>query len=164
MKSTLAGVRIRFVNKCAGFATEFVTKTDGKYDFACNPDCDYEFIAMKTGFAANYEFIPLKRTIASAIKSSVNANKKATESFFDPKIFKVGDVVKMDNIYYESKDFVLSANAKKDLDQLILVMETYPNMVIEIFSHTDARGSDEDNLVLSQKRAEEVKDYLKKKN
>jgi outer membrane protein OmpA-like peptidoglycan-associated protein len=162
-QSTLEGVKIRFINKCTGLATEFVTEENGKYDFNRNPYCDYEFIAMKTDFAANYEFIPMKKTFISAIKSTVSSNKKTVESFFDPKIFKVGDVVKMDNIYYELKDFELASNAKKDLDQLILVMEKYPEMVIEIFSHTDARGNNYDNFKLSQKRADEVKGYLSKK-
>ena len=162
-RSGVEGVRIRFINKCTNLSIEFVTGKDGKYDFQRNPNCDYEFIAMKTDFAANYEFIPMKRSVISAIKSTVLSNRKSEESFFDPKIFKVGDVVKMDKIYYETKDFELASSAKKDLNQLILVMETYPEMVIEIFSHTDSRGTNSDNLKLSQKRADEVKEYLSKK-
>jgi outer membrane protein OmpA-like peptidoglycan-associated protein len=160
----LEGVKIRFVNKCTDLATEFVTSADGVYDFERDVDCDYEFIAMKSGFAANYEFITsTKKNFVAKVKTNVTARKKKEESFFDPKIFKVGDVVKMDNIYYESKETELASKSKNDLDQLILVMETYPAMIIEVFSHTDSRGNDRENLILSQKRADEVKDYLTKK-
>jgi outer membrane protein OmpA-like peptidoglycan-associated protein len=160
----LEGVLIRFVNKCTDTATEYLTKEDGFYDFERDIECDYEIIAMKSGFAANYEFIPnAKKNFVANIKSTVTSRKKMEESFFDPNIFKVGDIVKMDNVYYESKDDELDSRSKNDLDQLILVMETYRAMVIEIFSHTDSRGNDRENLILSQKRANEVKGYLIKK-
>jgi len=35
-----------------------------------------------------------------------------------------------------------------------------PNITIELMSHTDSRGTDEDNDILSQRRAQSVVDYL----
>lgn len=199
------GVRVRFVNKCTGRASEVVTSSDGKYSFDRVPTCDYEFIAIKAGFATNYEFVPKedRRVIranpvvsgnssgsstgrsvgsnsnsnsssgrlgagsslgkAAGSSNSSGAAKRASNSFFDPRIFKVGDFVKLDNIYYETKDFKLASTAQQDLDQLILVMESYSDMVIEIFSHTDSRGTSKSNLLLSQKRADDVKAYLVRK-
>ncbi len=197
------GVRVRFVNKCTGRASEIVTSKDGKYSFDRDPACDYEFIAIKAGFATNYEFVPMedRRVLranpsvtstgtgnsnrggnsaagsdnsgsfgvgGAAGKSNTGSSgtsgaKRASNSFFDPRIFKVGDFVKLDNIYYETKDFKLASSAQQDLDQLILVMESYSDMVIEIFSHTDSRGTSRSNLLLSQKRADDVKAYLVRK-
>ncbi|MFT5885454.1 MAG: outer membrane protein OmpA-like peptidoglycan-associated protein [Arcticibacterium sp.] len=159
----LSGVKVRFVNKCSGLSVEIMTKGDGRYDFSRNFECDYEFIAMKSGYATNYEFIPYNKRLITKVISPIVSNRKTTESFFDPKIFKVGDVVKLDNIYYETKDYQLATSSKNDLDQLVKVMDAYPQMIIEIFSHTDSRGNSEENLELSQKRANEVKDYLIKK-
>ena len=47
-----------------------------------------------------------------------------------------------------------------ELDKLIHFLHANPSLVIEISSHTDARGNDEYNLELSQHRAESVIKYL----
>jgi len=39
-------------------------------------------------------------------------------------------------------------------------MEKYPSLKIKVNSHTDSRGRDEYNLMLSQKRAESTVNYM----
>lgn len=39
-------------------------------------------------------------------------------------------------------------------------LNSNPNVKVEIGNHTDFRGDDNQNLVLSQKRAEKLRDYL----
>jgi outer membrane protein OmpA-like peptidoglycan-associated protein/tetratricopeptide (TPR) repeat protein len=163
----VSGVRVRFINKCTGETIEVQTKSDGKYAFVRDKECDYEFIAMKAGFATNYEFIarePEKKVIAKVRsilpKKESSAASASSTSFFDPDIFRVGDVVKMDKIYYNADEFALSGEAAGNLDQLASVLNKYPDMVIEVISHTDSRGSAKDNLLISQKRADEVKKYI----
>ena len=46
------------------------------------------------------------------------------------------------------------------LDKLIETLTDNPTITIELMSHTDVRGSNEDNINLSQKRAQSVVDYL----
>jgi hypothetical protein len=48
------------------------------------------------------------------------------------------------------------------LNRVVKLLNDYPDMTIELSSHTDARGSDEYNLILSQNRADAVKRYLVK--
>tara|TARA_B100001142_G_C14083338_1_gene558263 strand:- start:32 stop:775 length:744 start_codon:yes stop_codon:yes gene_type:complete len=50
--------------------------------------------------------------------------------------------------------------AEKDLDNLVEVLETNPDLRIQLRSHTDFRSSDEFNQELSQKRAESCVNYL----
>ena len=50
--------------------------------------------------------------------------------------------------------------AQKSLDYVFDILTKYPDMTIELGSHTDAQGSDKYNLELSQKRATGVKKYL----
>ncbi|MGR3810468.1 OmpA family protein [Jiulongibacter sp. NS-SX5] len=166
-------VKVRFINKCTGEVKEAVTRSDGKYAFLRDKECDYEFIAMKSGFATTYEFIPgeePKKGLLAEVVSNVmpSSTKKevvtsSNSSFFDPKVFRVGDVVQMDKIYYSKEEYALSAQASENLDQLASVLNRYPDMVIEVISHTDSRGSAKDNLIMSQKRSEEVKSYLMSK-
>ena len=46
------------------------------------------------------------------------------------------------------------------LNLILGIMDEYPDMVIELSSHTDARGRDPYNLDLSQRRANSAKSWL----
>lgn len=64
------------------------------------------------------------------------------------------------HIEYDLGSSELREMAKKDLDNLVGVLETNPDLRIQLRSHTDFRSSDEFNLELSQKRAESCVNYL----
>src|SRR5688572_33294212 len=63
---------------------------------------------------------------------------------------------------YDRSD--LGASAQGNLDKLVNVLNKYPDTNIEIIGHTDAKGSDDYNLGLSERRANAVINYLKSKN
>ena len=67
---------------------------------------------------------------------------------------------KTDMIYFNFDKFNIRTDATNELDKIVEVMTTYPNMVIKIESHTDARGKRAYNKHLSDKRAKATKDYL----
>ncbi len=52
---------------------------------------------------------------------------------------------------------------RRTIDQLIEFLLKYPDMEIRIESHTDSRGDDEKNLLLSKRRAKAAFDYIKSK-
>lgn len=65
------------------------------------------------------------------------------------------------NIYYEYDKFNLLDSSKTVIDTTMFkILSDNPDIIIEIGSHTDSRGSDSYNLTLSQKRAQSVVDYL----
>lgn len=64
------------------------------------------------------------------------------------------------NILYDFDDDKILARAEKDLRYLLNLLRTYPDMVIELSSHTDVRGSEEYNEKLSQWRAESARLWL----
>ena len=53
-------------------------------------------------------------------------------------------------------------DAKAELDKVVKIMKDYPNMRIEIGSHTDCTGSEEYNLKLSDDRAKSSARYIQK--
>ncbi len=51
-------------------------------------------------------------------------------------------------------------NSKDSLNYVKTLLEEYPNMVLELSSHTDSRGSDKGNQTLSENRAHQCYVYL----
>ena len=68
--------------------------------------------------------------------------------------------IKIDPIFFEFNQYDIRPKGGKQLDHIVYVMQSFPEMKIKIESHTDSRGSDTYNLILSQNRAKSTKDYL----
>lgn len=66
----------------------------------------------------------------------------------------------IENILFETNKTAINAQAKETLDKIILVMNTNTQLKIEIGAHTDSKGTAESNQILSDKRANTVKDYM----
>ena len=64
------------------------------------------------------------------------------------------------NIYYSNNSAELYENAIKELDKIMQLLKLNPSLVVELGSHTDSRGSEEANKILSQKRAQAAVDYI----
>jgi outer membrane protein OmpA-like peptidoglycan-associated protein/tetratricopeptide (TPR) repeat protein len=157
----IAEVKAKFINKCTGEIQEMYTLKDGTYEFKHNPACDYELIVTKDDFATNVETI--KKSIKKTLFGKKVKRPLTKLNFFDTKLFKVGDVIKLENIYYESDLYKIKDKSIKDLDKLVATLKKYPNLVLEISSHTDTRGNAISNLRLSEIRAKEVFNYVTSK-
>lgn len=73
---------------------------------------------------------------------------------------KTGQVVRLNNIFFDEYSDVLKEESKPELNRLVSLMKDNNGMSIEISGHTDAVGSDQENQLLSEKRANAVKKYL----
>lgn len=73
-----------------------------------------------------------------------------------------GEVVRLNNIFFESGKATLLPESNAELDKLAEVLTNNTSVSIKINGHTDNVGSDSDNQVLSQNRAKAVFDYLTK--
>jgi outer membrane protein OmpA-like peptidoglycan-associated protein len=67
---------------------------------------------------------------------------------------------KLVNIYYDYDKASIRRDARKGLDDLVTILQVYPESKIKITSHTDARGKKGYNKRLSKRRAESVIRYL----
>jgi peptidoglycan-associated lipoprotein len=72
----------------------------------------------------------------------------------------IDQVIELPNIFYDYAKWDLRPESMVSLDKLVETLNDNPGITIELMSHTDSRGSAEDNIVLSQKRAQSVVDYL----
>lgn len=62
--------------------------------------------------------------------------------------------------YFDFDSAQLKPGAYPELKRISDVLNKYPQTTIEVGGHTDARGSEEYNQILSEKRAEAVKSVL----
>jgi peptidoglycan-associated lipoprotein len=69
----------------------------------------------------------------------------------------------LENILYDFDDDRIRDEAESDLQVVYELMTEYPDMVIELSSHTDNRGNDRYNEDLSQRRAESARRWLVRK-
>lgn len=72
-------------------------------------------------------------------------------------------VIVLENLLYDFNKANIRPDAEKDLVVLQGFMDTFPDMVIELGSHTDARGSASSNLSLSKRRADSARRWLMQK-
>lgn len=81
---------------------------------------------------------------------------------YDDADFCVGEIHRTSNIYFDLSrgwDLVSEVNTSA-FDSIYEFLLKHPNVKIEVGSHTDSRASETYNLVLSEKRARSIVDYL----
>jgi outer membrane protein OmpA-like peptidoglycan-associated protein len=85
----------------------------------------------------------------------------------DAKVERVGEGIVVEftsNILFAFDKSSLSADARTNLDKLVVVLNNYPDTNIEVQGHTDSKGSVAYNQKLSERRANAVSGYLSGKN
>lgn len=76
------------------------------------------------------------------------------------RVVSRNEPIQLKSIYFDYDDDKILPDAEKDLAYLKSLMDKYPDMVIELSSHTDSRGDNEYNKKLSQRRANSTKNWL----
>jgi outer membrane protein OmpA-like peptidoglycan-associated protein len=64
------------------------------------------------------------------------------------------------NIRYRPNSFEIDPFSRQKLDSIAMVLKEAPTVTVTIYGYADNTGSDADNRILSQKRANRVRDYL----
>jgi peptidoglycan-associated lipoprotein len=125
-----------------------VTKKDGSYRIKIDKDMECVMLGTARGFLNKTEKLSSK-----GLKDS----KVFTVDLVLPASFRP---VQLDNIFFEFAKWDLTPASEKGLQDLLAMLTDNPNIIIEISAHTDFVGNNADNLILSQKRAQSVVDYL----
>ena len=138
------------------------TKTDdkGKYSFdKIKTNQTYKIRIEKEGYETQQKTVTVSRF-------DTDINIPFVVSAIQVKIDKgvdIATVIKFDQIYFDLDKSSIRDDAKVELEKIVEVLKTYPEIKIEIGSHTDARQSRKYNKILSQKRAESIVNYLVKR-
>lgn len=130
-----------------------VDKLTGKYAVVIpieKPNEDFILMVKKKDYAFT----------SSYIKAEELKKDKPVEVNFDVKPIEEGKVVKINNIYFASNSAIFEKSSLVVLDNFLEFLNENPSISIEIHGHTDNVGDDQSNLILSEKRAKAVAEYL----
>lgn len=171
-KTPIEGVELTMKKLCDGSEQTNTTGADGKYAFEIIPGCDYEMNVFKEGYVDLNSPVELEKSEVDTTNLG-ETEKQSTVIKVDkikkgkPKVIsknvdlvKIGDLITIDNIYSDNNNTRIGSNAAKGLNKLLATLRRYPSMMLEVGSHTDSRGDAQDNLLFSQKRANNAVEYL----
>lgn len=142
-----SGVKVTLRNDKDKSEQTVITGPDGGYEFNTKPNAPYTITAQKDKYATK--------------KAQINKPKRSAKLVTDSLgLYGVGDVYQLKNIYYDLNKFFIRPDAARELDHVASMLKEYPQMQIELRSHTDARATDAYNVRLSENRARAAMDYL----
>jgi outer membrane protein OmpA-like peptidoglycan-associated protein len=158
----LGGVEVKITDvKENKVVLDTVTSVDGNFrkkltTARISDKLEYRVNLSKSGYLAkNFSF---SYVIAG---SEINMN-----NFLDARLDKIemgtdiGKLLDLNPIYFDLAKWSIRPDAAVELDKVVKAMKDNPCLVIELGSHTDARGSSQSNLVLSDKRARASVAYI----
>lgn len=131
-----------------GTNQKFPGKPNGTYSLELNRGVDYVLLASAEGFLNSK--MDLK---------TINIEKDSLY-YVDFVLYSIHKPAVLENIFYDFDKAALRDESKKELDDLIELLEINPHITIELSAHTDRKGSQDYNQKLSQRRAQSVVDYL----
>jgi len=152
--NTLQFIQGAVVKLTGSNGTSVEAKTDAKgfYSFGksqIKPNTTYELICLKNGY------------FNKKAKETTVGLESSKDFVIDFRLEPIPDKpVVLPDILYDLAKWDLKPQYQDSLQGLIKTLDENETIIIELASHTDSRGSDESNDVLSQKRAESVVNYL----
>ncbi|MGJ8661660.1 MAG: OmpA family protein, partial [Bacteroidota bacterium] len=81
----------------------------------------------------------------------------------DKEVKDLAELISINPINFDLNKSTIRSDAKVELDKIVEIMNKYPNMEVELGSHTDCRGSSAYNEKLSDRRAKASATYIKSK-
>jgi peptidoglycan-associated lipoprotein len=171
-KEPLKGADIELYDLTAGGYPESKTNINANtFNFPLEVDREYKALIKKEGYFTDsisfntngiLDDYTVKKLVALRKDPNYDPNKGKGNNPGDGEIIviKKNQTMRLNNIYYDFNKYNILPDAEADLSILLSLMEEYPDMIIELSSHTDSRGDDKSNVTLSQKRAQSARTWL----
>jgi peptidoglycan-associated lipoprotein len=134
---------------------EFTTDANGNYETPIAVNTDYSLVATKEKYST--------ATGDATTKGLTKSETLRKDFVLDPYAPVVAKDFTLENVYYDLDKYNIRPDAAVELDKIVKLMKEYPNMVLELGSHTDSRANDQYNITLSDNRAKSAVAYLVKR-
>lgn len=173
----LEGATVQLINMTDSLnfpADSKVAPVGNSMQFLLEQDHEYVAIAEKEGYTPmRVEFNTVgyldDKTITKiftldkkpeVVVATDSGNGNGSDKDFVTETVTINQAIRLNNIYYDYDDDKILLDAEKDLNLIYDLLLQYPDMVIELSSHTDSRGISTYNQQLSQRRAQSAVNWL----
>ncbi|MCG8581497.1 MAG: OmpA family protein [Bacteroidales bacterium] len=126
-------------------------RNDGSFGAKLAPATEYVFMVASKGYF-NYKH---------KLSTIGLADNKQFE--YEVGMMPMEEAIVLKNIHFAKEDPSLNNDSKQELDRLTAILGMNKAIVLEIVAHASGEGSGSQAVVLSQKRAQAVMDYLMEK-
>jgi outer membrane protein OmpA-like peptidoglycan-associated protein/tetratricopeptide (TPR) repeat protein len=152
----LSNTTVSLYTKDFEFIDSVKTGVDGSYLFDVFDKKDFAVVSNKYNFFSDTSFV------SSEEINDVIETELAMAQILPDGVYSVEDEVflKVRTIYFDWNSSNLRAD-KSVLDEVIKILNDFPNLEIELGSHTDCRGSKAYNQKLSDARARASSGYIR---
>lgn len=158
----LPGVSVSLI-EVEGKDTEAQTNAKGNnFGFTLNEEVSYMVIGKAEGYYPDTAYInTVGLTESTVIERQLKLRALPPPPDEEVEIEIITEKpIELKNILFDFDDAKILPEMESDLGLVLEIMNEYPDMVIELGSHTDAQGNDSYNQRLSQRRATSSKTWL----
>ena len=174
----LSGAEISLVNSTGKTVYTSLSRSNGAFEFELNKGEDYSLLARKETYSEDKKAIStiglrpnqevfVEMYLENQTKEVPIAQEISSLATDFPEPLKMEEengeplqVLELEYINYDLDKWDIRTDAAEVLDRLLAIMIEYPDLEIRLESHTDSRGSDDYNLLLSKRRARSAFEYL----
>ncbi|HRP59836.1 MAG: OmpA family protein [Flavobacteriales bacterium] len=149
-QTRVKGVTVQVTNAKTGKVISMVSDAKGNFELKLEPEADYDLYCTKEGCFTRTDKIS---TVGLKYSQDFYADFEVEPIVLDKPIV-------LENIYYDFDKWNIRPDAVLELDKLVKILVDNPNIEIELSSHTDSRGNDRYNDILSEKRAMAAVQYI----
>lgn len=147
----LVGAMTSLVDANGNVLASKPANAEGQVEYIVECETDTQLQVTMDGYQSN------KVAIAGSNEEEVAATVRLSpiEKIIEPEVRIV-----LNPIYFDFDKSNITARAAFELDNLVQIMNKYPDLVIQATSHTDFRGSRQYNQGLSERRAQTTAQYV----
>jgi OOP family OmpA-OmpF porin len=131
------------------------------YSFPLFDNEKYSIVVEAPGFApSKYMLDPKDANSNRRIVQDIILNLPASATHNAENTHTVGKVMRLDNLIFKTGSSKIEEASFEQLNEVIVMLQNNPRMVIQLEGHTDYLGSPKLNMKLSEDRVNAVRDYL----
>lgn len=155
--SPLGNSKVRLLGADRVLIAETMSTSDGSFQMegSCKKG-NYEIVAEKKDFdPSSIQFMIKDSGNVSSLQLTLDRSTKEAETGTELLQF-----LRLDPVYFDLDESAIRPDAQASLDKLVNYLKQFPNIKVEIQSHTDAKARKSYNQQLSERRAKATMEYL----